>query len=87
MYASYRTVSKAQGWDDKKRENARINKLRHRGMMKDHIQITPDGKVIQHYKMDSRSSAFMKAFKAAQAKAMTEEEVKEEIKEETPSNS
>jgi len=79
MYASYRTVSKAQGWDDKKRENARINKLRHRGMQKDHIQITPDGKVIQHYKFSNQDIAFRKAFNEAYAKKVAEQEQNEVV--------
>lgn len=74
-YASKRSVAKAQGTDNSK--NTQINKIRHRGMQKDHIQITPDDKVIQHYKMDSRSSKFMKIFKAAQAKAAEEEATNE----------
>ena len=74
-YASKRSVAKAQGTDNSK--NAQINKIRHRGMQKGHLQITPDGKVIQHYKMDSRSAKFMKMFKAAQAKAAEEEANKE----------
>ncbi len=74
MYASKRSVAKAQGDYDSK--NYWNNKIRHRGMQKDHLQITPDGKVIQHYKMDSRSASFMKAFKAVQAKAAEEEAVK-----------
>ena len=79
MYASKRSVAKAQGWNAETRKNSKMNRLRHRGMQKDHIQITPDGKVIQHYKMDSRSAAVMKEFKATQAKVANEE-----TKEETP---
>ena len=75
MYASKRSVAKAQGTKD---NSFKINKLRHRGMQKDHIQVTPDGKVIQHYKMDSRSAAVMKAFKKAQKEAAEKEEVTEE---------
>ena len=75
MYASKRSVAKAQGTKD---NSFKINKLRHRGMQKDHIQVTPDGKVIQHYKMDSRSAAVMKAFKKAQKEAAEKEEVVEE---------
>lgn len=75
-YASKRSVSKAQGTDNSK--NYRINKLRHRGMQKSYVQITPDGKVIQHYKVDTRSAAIMKAFKEAQAKVISEEEAKKE---------
>ena len=81
-YASKRSVAKAQGMDNSK--NIQINKIRHRGMQKGHLQITPDGKVIQHYKMDSRSAKFMKVFKAAQAKAAEtapEEEVTNETNE------
>lgn len=77
-YASKRLVAKAQGTSNS--SNARINVIRHRGMQKGHLQITPDGKVIQHYKMDSRSAKFMKMFKAAQAKA-AEEETKNEVDE------
>jgi len=77
-YASKRSVAKAQGTDNSK--NTRMNAIRHRGMQKGHLQITPDGKVIQHYKMDSRSAKFMKMFKAAHAKA-AEEEVKNEVDE------
>ena len=72
-YASKRSVAKAQGWNAENSKNTQINKIRHRGMQKGHLQITPDGKVIQHYKMDSRSAKFMKVFKAAQAKAAKEE--------------
>lgn len=79
-YASKRSVAKAQGWNAENSKNTQINKIRHRGMQKGHIQITPDGKVIQHYRMDSRSVKFMKIFKAAQAKA-AEEEVKNEVDE------
>jgi len=69
MYASKRSVAKAQGLSADKSKNNNINKIRHRGMQKDHIQTAPDGKVIQHYKTDSRSAQVMKMFKAAQAKA------------------
>ena len=69
MYATKKSIAKAQGTDNSKNTT---NKFRHRGMQKGHLQITPDGKVIQHYKMDSRSAAFMKAFKATQANAMKE---------------
>ena len=79
MYASKRSVAKAQDLNAESSKNYRTNKIRHRGMQKDHIQITPDGKVIQHYKMDSRSAAFMKALKEAQT------QVKE--KESSPGNS
>lgn len=48
MFASKRTVARASGETSKNYWN---NKMRHRGMQKDRIQITPDGKVIQHYKM------------------------------------
>lgn len=81
MYASKRSVAKAQGLSNDKSKNYNINKFRHRGMQKDRIQITPDGKVIQHYKMDSRSAQVMKMFKAAQAKAA--ETAPEETPEET----
>ena len=74
-YASKRSVAKAQGTDNSK--NTHMNAIRHRGMQRDHIQIAPNGKVIQHYKMDSRSARFMKMFKAAQAKAAEEEANKE----------
>lgn len=80
MYASKRSVAKAQGTNTENVKNYHINKIRHRGMQKDHIQITPDGKVIQHYKMDSRSAAFMKSLKAAQAKAV-EGEVTDDVDE------
>ena len=76
-YASKRSVAKAQGLDAEKSKNTQINKIRHRGMQKGHLQITPDGKVIQHYRMDSRSAKFMKIFKAAQAKAAEEEATNE----------
>ena len=81
MYASKRSVAKAQGLSADKSKNYNINKFRHRGMQKDCIQVTPDGKVIQHYKMDSRSAQVMKMFKAAQAKAA--ETAPEETPEET----
>ena len=74
MYASYRTVSKAQGWDADRNEKTRRNKLSHRGMQKDHIQITPDGKVIQHYKMDSRTAEIRKAIRTAYEKEMEKKE-------------
>ena len=78
MYASKRSVAKAQGTKD---NSFKINKLRHRGMQKDHIQVTPDGKTIQHYRMDTRSAAVMKAFKKAQKEAAEKkEEVAEEVK-------
>ena len=80
-YTSKRSVAKAQGWNTENSKNTQINKIRHRGMQKGHLQITPDGKVIQHYKMDSRSAKFMKVFKAAQAKAA--ETAPEETPEET----
>ena len=83
-YASKRSVAKAQGMDNSK--NVQINKIRHRGMQKGHLQITPDGKVIQHYKMDQRTAHFMKAFKKTQAEAAAkkEEEAKnEEVQTET----
>lgn len=80
MYASKRSVAKAQGLSADKSKNNNINKIRHRGMQKDHIQVAPDGKIIQHYKMDSRSAQVMKMFKAAQAKA-AEEEVTNETNE------
>ncbi len=66
MYASKRSVNKAQGISN---VNAKINAFRHRGAQKTHIQITPDGKVIQHYKVDSRSAAAMRTLKEAQAQA------------------
>lgn len=50
-------------------KNAKINRMRHRGMRKSHVQVTPDGKVIQHYKMDERSARIMKMLKEAQKKA------------------
>ena len=75
MYASKRSIKKANGSEMSKTV---INKLRHKGMQKDHIQVTPDGKVIQHYKMDSRSAVVMKAFKKAQKEATEKEEVTEE---------
>lgn len=76
MYVNKRSIARAQGISN---NNARVNRLRHRGMQKDHIQITPDGKVIQHYKMDARSVKVLKAFKAAQAKVVSEEEAKKEL--------
>lgn len=84
MYTSYRTVSRAQGWDDKTKENGAINKLRHRGMQKSHIQVTPDGKVIQHYRIDARTMQGKKLLKEAlekmeeERKAKEQEEVKQE---------
>ena len=50
-------------------KNGKINRIRHRGMRKSHVQVTPDGKVIQHYKMDERSARVMRMLKAAQQKA------------------
>ena len=79
-FASRKSVAKAQGTDNSK--NTRMNAIRHRGMQKGHLQITPDGKVIQHYLMDSRSASFMKAFKEIQAKAAEEEAAKKESTEE-----
>lgn len=76
MYASKKSVAKAQG--SKGFSSTKINGLKHRGMQKDHIQVTPDGKMIQHYKMDSRSAAVMKAFKKAQKEVTEKEEVTEE---------
>lgn len=73
MYASKRSVAKAQNLNAESIKNYWANKIRHRGMQKSHIQITPDGKVIQHYKMDSRSAAFMKVLKEAQAKTKEKE--------------
>ena len=75
MYASKRSIKKANGSEMSKTV---INKLRHKGMQKDHIQVTPDGKMIQHYKMDSRSAAVMKAFKKAQKEEVTEESPEKE---------
>lgn len=76
MYASKKSVAKAQG--SKGVSSTKLNELKHRGMQKDHIQVTPDGKVIQHYRMDSRSASMMKAFKKAQKEAAEKEEVTEE---------
>ena len=75
MYASKKSVAKAQG--SKGVSSTKVNKLKHRGMQKDHVQVTPDGKVIQHYKMDSRSAAVMKAFKKAQKEAAEKEAAEE----------
>lgn len=55
-------------------------------MQKDHIQITPDGKVIQHYKMDTRSAAVMKAFKEAQVKVNEEAKDTENVDSGAPKN-
>ena len=90
MYASYRTVSKAQGWDDRRREQSAINRLRHRKMQKTHTQVTPDGKVIQHYRTDTREivgkrllqEALQKMAKEAEEKKAAEE-VQEKQEEET----
>ena len=79
MYASKKSVTKAQGLNTTQSKNTKINTLRHRGMQKTHVQVTPDGKVIQHYKVDSRSAQVMKAFKQAQAEAN-----KTEVTEEAP---
>lgn len=72
MYASQRSVNKNSETMMRRREAARKNRLAHKGMSKDHIQITPDGKVIQHYKMDSRTTeikkAITKAYEEAQKK-------------------
>ena len=76
-YASKRSVAKAQGLNEKTSNDARINRIRHRGMQKSHIQITPDGKVIQHYVMSSRDIAFKKAMAKAVAEAQAKEENKE----------
>jgi uncharacterized protein YdhG (YjbR/CyaY superfamily) len=84
MYASKRSVAKTQGTKDSR--SHRINKIRHRGMQKDHIQITPDGKVIQHYKMDTRSAAVMKAFKEAQVKVNEEAKDTENVDSGAPKN-
>jgi len=78
-YASKRSVAKAQGLNADQKRNTRINALRHRGMQKDHVQITPDGKKIVHYKMDSRSAQVMKEFKKLQAKTAEEEANKAEV--------
>jgi len=77
MYASKRSVAKAQGLNEKTRNDAALNKYRHRGMQKAHIQITPDGKVIQHYVVDSRTAAFKKAMAKAVAEAQAKDETKE----------
>ena len=81
-YASKKSIAKAQGVGYSK--DSKVNTIRHRGMQRDHVQVTPDGKVIQHYRMDPRSARFMKLFKEAQAKKAEEvkaEEVKaEEVK-------
>lgn len=82
MYASYRTVSKAQGWDDKTKENGATNRLRHRGMQKSHLQVTPDGKVIQHYRIDARTIQGKKLLNEALAMMAKEREEQEAKKEE-----
>lgn len=69
MYANKRTVEKAQNLNAKHRQDARRNRIIHRGMQKSHVQVLPDGKTIQHYKMDSRSAQVMRGFKKAQKKA------------------
>ena len=79
MYASKRSVAKAQEWDAETRKNTRNNKLRHRGMQKDHIQITPDGKVIQHYKFSNQAIAWKKAFNEAYSKKQAEQEQNEMV--------
>lgn len=77
MYANKKSVAKAQGAGSTNQN--KMNELRHKGMQKGHIQVTKDGKVIQHYRMDSRSAAFMKAFKKAQAEAVQKKEVDEAV--------
>lgn len=77
MYASYRTVANAQGWDAEKKNASRRNRLAHKGMMKTHVQVTPDGKIIQHYKMDSRTAEFKKAIEKAYAEHQAKESEKE----------
>ncbi len=72
MYASKRSVEKAQDANAEKTRHYHTNLIRHRGMQKDHLQVTPDGKVIRHYKMDSRNARVMKALKAAQAEVVKE---------------
>ena len=79
MYASKRTVEKAQGLNEKNRNAARLNHFKNRGRQKSHIQITPDGKVIQHYVYGSRDTAFKKAMAQAMAEAKAKEEVKETV--------
>ena len=76
MYANKRSVNKAQGVTN---AYSKINAYRHKGMQKSHIQITPDGKVIQHYKMDTRSAAVMRSLKEAQKKAAAQKEQKKTI--------
>jgi hypothetical protein len=79
MYANKRSVAKAQGAKGETKKNTMINKIRHRGAQHDHIQVTPDGKVIQHYKVDQRNAHVMKEFKELQAKAAEEEADKVEV--------
>jgi len=79
MYASKRSINKAQGISN---AYSKINAYRHKGMRKAHLQITPDGKVIQHYKMDSRSAAVMRSLKEAQKKAADQKEQKETVESE-----
>lgn len=74
MYASYRTVAKAQGWDIEKKNASRRNRLAHRGMMKSYVQVTPDGKTIQHYKLDSRTAEFKKAIEKVYAQEKAKKE-------------
>jgi len=82
MYASYRTVSKAQGWDDKRRKQGARNAFRHKGMVKSHVQITPDGKVIQHYLMGINAQRALKQLNEALAMMAKEREEQEAKKEE-----
>ena len=61
MYASQRSVNKNSTIINDRKRKAEHNRLIHKGMMKDHIQITPDGKVIQHYKMNPQTAEIKKA--------------------------
>ena len=64
MYASQRSVNKNSTIINDRKRKAERNRLVHRGMMKDHVQITPDGKVIQHYKMNPQATEIKKAIMA-----------------------
>ena len=75
MYASQRSVNKNSETLNHRKELARKNRLIHKGMMKSHVQVTPDGRVIQHYVMSRRSAQIKKAFVQAMSKAQAENEV------------
>jgi len=78
MYASQRSVNKNSEILNHRKDQAKRNAVIHKGMQKDHTQITPDGKVIQHYKMDSRTIAFRKAMTKAMAEAKAKKDAETE---------